>query len=205
MSGIFIAEARIRNYRCLRFVDVQLDPLTILIGQNNSGKTSILEALFAAIGFGQRGILNDDIYLAKSEITAQKDRPVTIDLLIRPTDDQGRTTDVFPSGSPWLELWGLGVVQDDNGHDLVAIRTQCKWNAVREEYITERRFLKDWQTDSTRWEESTPVERIPAVSAPQIEPFALYLLDAKRDIAEDIRARSSFWHKMVAEHGLSQE
>src|SRR5262249_50399331 len=69
----------------------------------------------------------------------------------------------------------------------------------------ERRFLKDWQTDSTRWEESTPVERIPAVSAPQIEPFALYLLDAKRDIAEDIRTRSSFWHKMVAEHGLSQE
>ena len=75
MSGIFIAEARIRNYRCLRSVDVQLDPLTILIGQNNSGKTSILEALFASIGFGQRGILNDDIYLAKSEITAPKDRP----------------------------------------------------------------------------------------------------------------------------------
>ena len=39
----------------------------------------------------------------------------------------------------------------------------------------------------------------------QIEPLALYLLDAKRDIAEDLRTRSSFWSKMVSEHGLTPE
>jgi hypothetical protein len=39
-SGIFVKEVRVRNYRCLRAVDVELDPLTVLIGQNHSGKTT---------------------------------------------------------------------------------------------------------------------------------------------------------------------
>jgi len=203
MSGIFIKEVRIRHFRCLRSVDVELDQLTIIIGQNNSGKTSFLTALFAAIGAGQRVISNDDIFLHKSEVSAPKSREVAIDILIRPTDDQGRITAVFPQGSAWLELWGLGVVQDEDDRDLVAVRTLLKWNAIKGEYALERRFLKDWQADSSKWEDSKPVERVAPVSAQQIEPLALYLLDAKRDIAEDLRTRSSFWSKMVEEHGLT--
>ena len=203
--GIFITDARIRNFRCLRSVDVELDRLTVLIGQNNSGKTSFLNALFAAIGAGQRIISNDDIFLCKSDVSAPKERPVAIDILIRPTDDQGQITDVFPQSSAWLELWGLGVVQDQDDKDLVAIRTLFKWNAIKGEYVLERRFLKDWQADSTKWEDSKPVEKVPPVSASQIEPLALYLLDAKRDIADDLRTRSSFWSKMVEEHGLTPE
>src|ERR1700730_10292393 len=53
VSGIVITEVRVRNYRCLRSVDVELDLLTVLIGQNNAGKTSFLNALFAAIGAGR--------------------------------------------------------------------------------------------------------------------------------------------------------
>ncbi len=204
-GGIFIKEVRIRNFRCLRAVDVELDQLTIIIGQNNSGKTSFLNALFAAIGAGQRVISSDDIFLCKKDVSPPRDRPVTIDILIRPTDDQGRIINVFPQGSPWLELWGLGVVQDEDDRDLVAIRTLFKWNAVKGEYVLERRFLKDWQADSSKWEDSKPVEKVSPVSTQHIEPLAMYLLDAKRDIAEDIRSRSSFWSKMVEEHGLTPE
>ncbi len=204
-SGIFIKEVRIRHFRCLRSVDVELEPLTVLIGQNNSGKTSFLNALFAAIGAGQRVISNDDIFLRTGEVSAPKNRDVVIDILIRPTDDKGQITDVFPPGSAWLELWGLGVVQDEDDRDLVGIRTSFKWNTIKGEYILERRFLKDWQIDSTKWEDSKPVEKVSPVSTQQIEPLALYLLDAKRDIAEDLRTRSSFWSKMVEEHGLTPE
>ena len=204
-SGIFIKEVRIRHFRCLRSIDVELEPLTVLIGQNNSGKTSFLNALFAAIGAGQRIISTDDIFLTKNEVSAPKSRAVVVDILIRPTDEQGQITDVFPQGSAWLELWGLGVVQDDNDRDVVAIRTSFKWNAIKGEYVLERRFIKDWQTDSAKWEDSKPVEKVSLVSAQQIEPLALYLLDAKRDIADDLRNRSSFWSKMVEEHGLTAE
>jgi hypothetical protein len=204
-SEIFIKEVRVRHFRCLRSVDLELESLTVLIGQNNSGKTSFLNALFAAIGAGQRVISSDDIFLRASEVSPPKDRDVVIDILIRPTDDKGLITDAFPQGSPWLELWGLGIVQDQDDRDLVTIRTSFKWNAVKGEYILERRFLKDWQADSSKWEDSKPVEKVPPVSAQQIEPLALYLLDAKRDIAEDLRSRGSFWSKMVGEHGLTPE
>jgi putative ATP-dependent endonuclease of OLD family len=204
-SGILIKEARIRNYRCLRSVDVELDPLTVLIGQNNAGKTSFLNALFFAIGAGQRIVSSDDVFLQKNEVSSSKNRVIAIDILIRPTDDQGNVIDAFPQGSPWLELWGNGVVQDEDERDLVAIRTQFKWNAIRAEYTQERKFLKDWQKDSAKWADSKPVETVASVSAQQIEPLGLYLLDAKRDIAEDLRSRSSFWNKMVEEHGLSAE
>jgi putative ATP-dependent endonuclease of the OLD family len=201
-GGIFVKEVRIRNYRCLRSVDVELDALTLLIGQNNAGKTSFLNALFAAIGAGQRGLSSDDVFIKTGEVSAPKARTVVIDILIRPTTADDQIADEFPQGSPWLELWGSGIVLDDEDHDLAAIRTQYKWNAVKGEYVLDRRFLKDWQTDSSKWEDSKPVEKVPPVTSQQIEPLALYLLDAKRDIAEDLRSRSSFWSKMVDEHGL---
>jgi putative ATP-dependent endonuclease of OLD family len=107
-SGVVVKEVRVRNYRCLRSVDVELDLLTVLIGQNNAGKTSFLNALFAAIGAGQRIISGDDVFLQKTEVSAPKSRLIAIDILMRPTDNQGKIMDVFPQGSPWLELWGLG-------------------------------------------------------------------------------------------------
>lgn len=203
IGGIFVREVRVRHYRCLCSVDVELDALTLLIGQNNSGKTSFLNAIFAAIGAGQRGLSSEDVFIRTNEVSAPKSRSVVVDILIRPADADGQIADVFPQGSPWLELWGSGIVQDDDDHDLAAIRTEFKWNAVKGEYNLERRFLKDWQKDSAKWEDSKPVEKVSPVTAAQVEPLALYLLDAKRDIAEDLRSRTSFWSKLVDEHGLT--
>lgn len=205
VDGIFIQEVRIRHFRCLKFIDVELDQITLLIGQNNAGKTSFLSALFAAIGAGQKGLSSEDVFIRPTEVAAPKDRVVAIDLLIRPTDPGGTIINSFPAGSPWLELWGSGIVQDENDNDLVVIRTLYKWNAVREEYALERKFLKDWQKDSAKWEDSKPVEKIGSVSNQQLEPLALYLLDAKRDFVDDMKSRSSFWSKMVEQHGLKPE
>jgi putative ATP-dependent endonuclease of OLD family len=43
------------------------------------------------------------------------------------------------------------------------------------------------------------------LSNAKIEPLALYLMDAKRDIQDEIRSRSSFWNRMVSDPGLSEE
>ena len=37
----------VRNYKCLKDVDIPLTPIHVLIGQNDSGKTSLLEAMYA--------------------------------------------------------------------------------------------------------------------------------------------------------------
>lgn len=200
-SGIKITEVRIRNFRSLKEVNVSLDWLTVLIGENNSGKTSFLDALSAAIGAGQRVISERDVFLAPSEKIAPKDREIVIDLLIRPTDDKGAITNSF--SEYWVELWGNGVSQDDNDNDYVGIRTQMKWDLTRDEYITERNFLVDWQEDYKKWDLARINEIAGSVSPAKIEPLALYLMDAKRDISDELRNRGFFWHKLVSDLGLA--
>ena len=201
-SGIRIVEVRVRNFRSLKQVDVNLAPITILIGENNSGKTSFLEALHAAIGLGRRNIVVEDIYLAPGEYKVPKERAVTIDILIRPVNAQGGIIDAFPADSFWLGLWGNGISQDDQDNDFVAIRTQTKWDEVRREYVTERKFLKDWQLEPSKWEESQ-VKDIAVFS--HIEPLALYLIDAKRDIQEEMYNKNSFWNRLVSDLGLTDD
>lgn len=200
-SGVFVEEIRVRNFRCLKTIDVKLDDHVVLIGENNSGKSSFIHAIFAAIGAGQRLAGREDIFIASTETEAPKSREVLIDILIRPIDGDGKVIDKFPGASPWLVLWGNGVMQDDDGKDIVAIRTQLKWNDVRAEYVTERKFLKDWDLDPAKAHLSKFAD-VPAVTSAQLEPLALYLLDAQRDIVDDIRSRSSVWGRMVSDHGL---
>jgi putative ATP-dependent endonuclease of OLD family len=198
-SGIQVVEVRVRNFRSLRQVDVELDNLTVLIGENNSGKTSFLEALHIAIGLGRRNILRDDVYLALNETSVPKDRVVTIDILIRPVDNQSVISEKFSNF--WLLLWGNGISQDDDDNDFVGIRTQGKWDNDQREYITKREFLKNWEIDSNQWDNSQAKENA-EVYAKYIEPFALYLMDAKRDIQDELSNKSSFWNRLISDFNL---
>jgi putative ATP-dependent endonuclease of OLD family len=99
-SGIIIAMVRVMNFRCLQEVEIPLGATTVLIGENNAGKSSFLEALHAAIGNGQRHFSEEDIWLDTTEKHAPKTRSVIVDTLIRPVDDDNRFVDTFPSGSP---------------------------------------------------------------------------------------------------------
>ena len=47
-----IRSAYFRNYRSLRDVKLSLEPLTVIVGPNSSGKTSILQGLQAISGCG---------------------------------------------------------------------------------------------------------------------------------------------------------
>ena len=142
-SGVRLVEARVRNFRSLRKVDIPFDDLTVLIGENNSGKTSLLEALFAAIGSGRRIIGPDDLFLNIGEPKPPKERAIIIDLLFKPVDET-QVLDQFPEGSYWLDLWGNGIAQDDEDNDFLAIRTRMSWSDGKGEYVTNRQFLIDW-------------------------------------------------------------
>jgi len=204
-SGIQIIEVRVRNFRSLKEVDIKLDQLTILIGENNSGKTGFLEAMFAAIGSGRRVISPEDIYLAPSERKIPKDRSVTIDILIRPVDKQGNIIESFPANSFWLGLWQEAISQDEESNDFLAIRTQMKWDEERGEYITERKFLQDWQINPKNWKQAQTKQLFRDVIFRDLEYLLFYMLDAKRDIQDDMNDRNSFWYKLVSESGITDD
>jgi putative ATP-dependent endonuclease of OLD family len=203
-SGIRIVEVRVRNFRSLQSIDLTLNRLTVLIGANNSGKTSFLEALFAAMGAGRRVLSRDDIFISPNETNLPQDRSIVIDVLIKPTDNQGEFCDNFPEGSYWLNLWRNGIAQDDDDNDFMAFRTRLKWRHERGEYSVEKQFLREWVYDSSKIEDVEVISEAGAVSTKQLEPLALHFMDAKRDIDDDMKRQGSFWRRMTNNLGLSE-
>ena len=56
-----ITKIRIQGYRSLRDVTVELDPLTVLVGKNGSGKTNFVEALRTLAKLTGRGLSPQDV------------------------------------------------------------------------------------------------------------------------------------------------
>lgn len=200
-SGLMFVAIRVSNFRGLKFVDTTLDGVTVILGANNAGKSSFLEALCVAIGAQRRVVGKDDIHIAAGEVDVPKDRKAIIDLMIRPADHAGKVIASFPEGSYWTELFGLGISQDENLTDFLGIRATLAWSLAQGEYRVERKFLKEWLAPED-FEKAEEKER---VSANQLEPISLHYIDAKRDMDEDLRARTSFWRRLTDDLGLNED
>ncbi|WP_223572704.1 AAA family ATPase [Xanthomonas citri] len=200
-SGIAATVVRVSNFRSLANIEVELEDLTVLIGANNSGKTSFLDAMFAAVGAGRKTLSADDVRLELHEAVAPKNRDVVIDVLLRPVDDHGKLLDQYPVGSFWTALWGTGgIATDADFNEFTPIRTKLKWSDIRGEYVMERRFLKEWRAFSD-WLTAAVHDR--PITAAQMEPLALHYVDAKRDLDDDLRRQGSFWRRLTEDLGLS--
>lgn len=202
-SGIAVTDVRVSNFRSLANIEVELGDLTVLIGANNAGKTSFLDALFAAIGAGRKTLTSDDIRLAKDEALAPKDRVVTVDVRIYPVGADGKKAAAFPEGSFWTTLWGTSFVLDlDADSDLgefIAFRTTLTWSVAKADYVIERKPLKEWR-EFGDWLEAPVTDK--SVTAAQLEPIALHYIDAKRDLDDDLRRQGSFWRRLTDDLGL---
>jgi len=202
-SGIALTDVRISNFRSLGNVEMELGDLTVLIGCNNAGKTSFLDALFAAVGAGRKALGADDVRIMAGEAVAPKNRAIVIDVRIRAVGNDGSLADTFPEGSFWVELWGTSFILDDADlSESVGIRTRLAWNPIKGDYVPERKFLKEWRPFDD-WQAAPVSEKM--VSAQQLEPIALHYIDAKRDLDDDLRRQGSFWRRLTEDLGLPEE
>lgn len=200
-SGVRVTEVRISNFRSLRDVTLELDDLTVLVGANNAGKTSFLDAMYMAIGAGRKTLGQDDIHVAANEAVVPLDRVVTIDVLVRPFGSDGKSLDTFPEGSYWTSLWGTGIQQDLDFRDFMAFRATLSWSEVKGGYVLERKFLKDWKPVENWMSSDISTE---SVGADQLEHIALHYIDAKRDLEDDLRRQGSFWRRLTDNLGLEE-
>jgi putative ATP-dependent endonuclease of OLD family len=186
--SILIQSVRVSGFRGLKNVEVKLDQKTLLIGMNNSGKTSFLKALQVAFG-DTRFVVEDDFYIGAG---GTRSTEMIVDVFIIPTDDDGAVTKEFER--LWSNLF-RNDVQIESGQEFVAIRTRISRKDDTSRFYPRRIYLKEWP-GVTNWTESSCETENSVPSLVETMPFLFQ--DAQRDILEDVGKRNSFLGRALA-------
>ena len=191
-----VTSIRIRNFRGIKDLNLELDEATVLIGENNCGKTSVLDALrlcLREIGPRRRVVFDTlDFHLPDDEAEPSSADPIQIDV----------TFSEQTSGEWRDELTGqlnrdgiLQVSDDDRGY--VCIRVTCAYDAV------DRDFAQNWSFLNLSGESLTAVD-VRALTRLQQEVSYFYLT-ALRDAAHHFDAKGPFWRPFLKDSQLSIE
>ena len=192
--GILIEELRVRNYKCYQNVDVKLNESALLLGANNVGKTSLLEAL--ELCFTQYKRISEELIFVKKDEPLKKDTIIILDVLISSEEEKFE--------DKWFELFGAFIIEDQfEDKEVVALRTIIKYNFLKGEYDLDRKAMNIWpKSEDVLTFENFSTHR---VTREIIESIPVFYLDAKRDIASEMGDKFSYWGKLVKDINLSDK
>jgi putative ATP-dependent endonuclease of OLD family len=183
--NILIDKIRVKNFRALKDVDINLRLITILVGANNSGKTTLLRALNSVLGITRNQINQDDLFIDKDG--NQPSRKIIIDIRIVPLDNNENRTDAF--NGQWGQKLGIGI-QPDGSKEIFAFRTVYSFGIEDSPTISYFPFA-NWEN------EQLMVDDFKGINAVR-NNIKMYFIDAQRDVLEDSKQRTSFFGKLVS-------
>lgn len=135
---MLLTTVRIEHFRGLAKVEVDLSPTTVLIGENNSGKTSFLDALRVVLtrSPGRKGFAFDsyDYHLANNTAEAQTAPPISITLVFRPKEGT-------PLPEEFTRALGDALVTDKAGTSLLLFRVTSAYDSAAKDFVTDWNFL----------------------------------------------------------------
>jgi len=187
--SILIDTIRVSGFRGIKNIEVSLPRITVLIGPNNSGKTSLIKAFQLALGDYARNLSEEDFYIAPDEKRASE---IIVDVRVVPIDDKEIRAPNFDEA--WQTVFGDRIQSEANGHQFLAIRTLSKPNVTKGGFDTTRATLESWPlfADWTR----TKVKETKLGTRFESLPFIS--MEAQRDIHLDLRDKSSFIGKILS-------
>lgn len=190
--GVRIAEVRVQDFRVIRDGWLPLEAgTTVLVGENNAGKSSFFQAMEAALG--RRTSTEDDLHTASGGERADH---FQVDLLIVPAAGPSFDEDVTGAYASAIQPPG-GV-----GREFVAVRTFGRTNPDGGPLRIEHMYLQGWGR-SREAAAAVPALNQPRYMSPAADLIHFFLLDAARDLVSELRTRSSAWGRSVAELGLA--
>jgi hypothetical protein len=180
-AGLWVSRATIKSFRCIGEVTLDLEPqTTILVGENNSGQSSIMLALATALG--SRHGTTDDLRRDASGVPAKL---AIVDIFISP--ERGTTSFSAEIGQR------LGLVQRDpaSGNEIVGIRTSLHPSGEGAFLVKRHRFL---QPSRETWVESAATYQPQALAL-----IEAHLLDASRDLVGEMGNVTSSWGRVLSD------
>ncbi len=192
-----LREITIKNFRCLVDVTVPVDDTTILVGENNSGKTALLDALKIALPRNQsgRGTPFDeyDYYISKTDDSPQTSEGIVIELWFREDkpdewpDPLSRALNEIIQTDPIKDLDSIGL-RLSSRYDILAKEIVIKWEF----------FTLDGQPLGGKGAS-------PANLTQFLSYIRLFYLSALRDSDDEFSPRSQFWGRILRDLKISEE
>lgn len=188
--NILIDTIRIAGFRGIKNLEMSLPRVTLLIGMNNSGKTSVLKALQLALGDYSRYLSEEDFYIGSDDKRASE---IVVDVRIVPVDEQGDRIDTFDDD--WQAEFQDRIQSEANSRQYVALRTRSKPDEVKGGFDTSYLVLRQW-ADYSDW--LTDGVQVSTKNFSRLTSILFIPIDAQRDIHHEIRDKSSLIRKVLS-------
>jgi putative ATP-dependent endonuclease of OLD family len=184
-----LTRLRIENFRCIKYLDIELGATTVFIGPNNAGKTAILDAIRIALTrrWGQKGtgFTEYDVHLASESDDPKLSSGIVIEI---------RTEEVTAGDWPdevQQDLTEIMQLDPASGKSFVTLAATCAWNPATKSFEPAWTFLN--------------AARAPMVGGSarrtNLERFWQYVpvfyLGALRDADDEFSPRSQFWGRLL--------
>lgn len=187
--NIIIDTIRICGFRGISNIEITLPRVAVLMGQNNSGKTSVIKALQLALGDYSRYLTDEDFHIGSNDIRQEK---ITVDIRFIPLSEDKRASDF---SDEWQQKFGDKIQAEADGKQFVAIRTTATPERVKGGYTVERFHLETWP-DKTNWQDARVISRNKIGS--RFEFISFIPIDAQRDIHNELKEKSSFIGRVLS-------
>lgn len=187
---------RICGFRGIANLEITLPKVTVLLGQNNSGKTSVIKAMQLALGDYSRYLSDEDFHIADDD---KRQDIITIDIRFIPVNNSVRVTEFQEE---WQQEFGDKIQSEANGNQFVAIRTTAKPDKIKGGYIVERFYLDAWP-EKDLWHEAKINIKNRIIK--RLESIPFISIDAQRDIHNELKDKSSFIGRVLSSVEYNEE
>lgn len=182
-----ISTVRIRNFRSVEELDLVLGETTVFVGQNDSGKTAIMDAIRIVLtrrwGRQGTGFTSNDVF-RQDETDPRKLPPVQIEVTLEEASIGEWDPDMVADLDDII-----GVLPD--GRNTIILRVTSAWDAAVEDFVPKWEFLNPSGSPLTG----------KATRATNLTGFFGYLpvfwLGALRDAENEFAPRSVYWGRLL--------
>lgn len=186
----------IKNFRGITNLDLAIGDTTVLIGENNTGKTAILDALKFALSSikTRRGCAFDeyDFHLPTPNDEPSDAPEISIRLTFK-EDNPGEW-----DGQQIAKINRARILQiDDANCSLVILKVGARFDATAQE------FIQDWEFQNSNGEALTSLSDASLSILRSEAPY--FYLSALRDASKEFNARGPFWRPFLKESQLSPQ